>query len=382
MSNWSLDPIRDWLLAKGRLADTMDDMTKGLAEQMIAVGAPVWRVRLAIRTLHPLITAMSVAWERDDGLIPSPDAAHGLESRPAYIASPLAVIAETGQPFRRRLDRALAPEDHIVLHELKERGATDYYGLPLEFRNGAGGIVVFVTDHAGGFESDDLERLRHVAALITPVVEVFRLDHSATAITDAYLGPRTAKRVLSGQITRGHIETIQAAILVSDMRGWTALNAELAPDDIVCIANRYFEILGDAIASHDGEILKLMGDGLLAIFPGEDMGQASDNALSAALTAQSTARADPPLGVAFGIAMHVGDVLYGNVGSEARLDFTVLGPAVNLAARLEGLCAKYGQEILFSEPFAHALGTATRKLGSEPLKGLTAPQAVYSLLDG
>lgn len=378
--HWDLHAVSRWLLAEGRFSEDLQALSAGLAAQLQQEGVPLWRLRLGIRTLHPLIAALSGTWERDAGVVSVPQAMHGLETRSSYIGSPLEIIQKTRRPFRRDLRGALGPEDHTVLHDLQARGATDYFGLTLRFTTSApGGLMVLVTDHADGFSDHDITQFQHLADLLAPAAEIIRLKHDTRSITEAYLGPRTAARVLSGQITRGHVDTIRAAILFSDIRGWTAINTRLPPSKTVAIANRYFDILTDAVTAHNGEVLKLMGDGILAIFPEEDSPHACADALAAACAAQDAATADPDFQSRFGIAMHVGDVLYGNVGSATRLDFTVLGAAVNLTARLEGLCARYDTGILFSQAFAQQLETDVRHIGTEPLKGLRTPQPVFAL---
>ena len=166
--------------------------------------------------------------------------------------------------------------------------------------------------------------------------------------------------------------------MFSDIRGWTAINTSLPPTDTVAIANRYFDLLTDAVAANDGEVLKLMGDGILAIFPEEGTSDACARTLAAARSAHAAAMSDTDFDATFGIAMHVGDVLYGNVGSENRLDFTVLGAAVNFAARLESLCPKYDQGILYSRAFADHLETPSQRIATESLKGLDQPQEVFA----
>ncbi len=374
---WTLQPVIDWIISEGRLLPNLNDLTAQLATQLIKAGLPLWRVRISMRTLHPLITASSAAWEREGGVVDMPNAAHGLESRPSYVGSPLQVMADTRQPFRRILADTLGADDHLVLRELKNRGATDYFGAPMVFSEGPVGLVVFVTDTPDGFSDTDIDHLFTLIRVLTPVVEVFQLKHSAQAITEAYLGARSAKRVLSGQITRGHIETVRAAILFSDIRGWTAINTRLPPSDTVAIANTYFDRIEGAVRGHGGEVLKMLGDGVLAIFIGETDAQACAQAMAAAQAAHKAAQDDPDFTTRFGIGMHVGEVLYGNVGSAERLDFTVLGAAVNLASRIEGFCSRLDQDILFSEEFAKALKGPARHIGTEQIKGLTAPQRIY-----
>lgn len=378
-NSWDVQPVIDWLIDEGRLLPHLNDLAANLAARIIDAGLPLWRVRISIRTLHPLITAKSAAWEREGGVVAMPNAAHGLESRPSYVGSPLQVMADTRQPFRKILTEPLGPNDHLVLHELKERGATDYFGAPMLFTEGAGGLVVFVTDAPSGFSDADIDKLFALIRVITPVIEVFKLKYSSQAITDAYLGSRSAERVLSGQITRGHIESIRAAILFSDIRGWTAINTRLPPTETVAIANSYFDIIEGAVSEHGGEVLKMLGDGVLAIFTGETDADSCSQAVAAARAAHEVAKAHPNFTTQFGVGLHVGDVLYGNVGSAGRLDFTVLGAAVNLASRLEGLCSRFDRDILFSEDFAGNLEYPTHQIGAEPIKGLTAPQHIYSL---
>ena len=372
--SWESGPITEWLLEEGRLLPDHGELIRQLGQKMFAGGAPLWRLRLSMRTLHPLVTAVSAMWERDGEPTAPLEAAHGLEGRSSYIGSPLAIIGETGAAYRRRLTETLSDDDHSVLHELKARGGTDYFGLPIWFSNGARAILVFATDAEGGFSGPDIEGFTRIASVLAPVVEVFRSRSISLAVAEAYLGPRTGRRVLDGQITRGDIETVDAAILVSDMRDWSGLNNRLSAEDAVALANRYFEIVADAVDANGGEILKFIGDGVLAVFPtGEnpdDDRRACESALAAARHAFETAKtSDPPLGVELGIGLHFGTVLYGNVGSTTRIDFTVLGRAVNIAARIEGLCGTLATPLLFSRDIADRLTEPARLVSRECLKG-------------
>ena len=336
-----------------------------------------------MRTLHPLVAAITSVWERDRGSAELMETPHGLEGRSSYIGSPLEIINQTRRPFRKRLSDPLSEADHNVLHELKARGGTDYFGRPMTFSDGSMAILVFTTDAAGGFLDPDIEGFTRIASVLAPIAEVIRTRLVSLAVAEAYLGPRTGQRVLNGQITRGHIEKINAAILVSDIRDWTGLNTRVAVEEALALANRYFDVIADAVESNRGEILKLIGDGVLAIFPSDD--DASDaaavceRALAAARQALRIARdADPPLELSFGIGMHFGEVLYGNIGSKTRIDFTVLGQAVNLAARIEGLCGTLDKPILFSQVFADQLSEPATLAAEEILKGLDGEFKVLS----
>ncbi|MEX3009276.1 adenylate/guanylate cyclase domain-containing protein [Hoeflea sp. TYP-13] len=382
-SNWKPAPIIEWMLAEGRLIADIDDFTRQLGERMLAAGAPLWRLRLSMRTLHPLVTATTAVWERESGTTQHIDTPHGLEGRASYIGSPFEIIGRTGAPYRRKLTETLTADDHEVLHELAARGGTDYLGLPMPFSDGAAAILVFTTDITGGFLDRDIVQFEKIASVLAPIAEAYRLKRISLAVTEAYLGQRTGRRVLEGQITRGHIEKINAAILVSDIRDWTGLNNRVAAEEAVTLANRYFEVIATAVESNDGEILKFIGDGVLAIFPtgndDVDAAPACGRALAAAQQAFHVAgKLDPPLDLDFGMGMHFGEVLYGNVGSQNRIDFTVLGQAVNIAARIEGLCGEHHKPILFSKEFANLLHEPSTLVSKENLKGFETEAEIFS----
>ncbi|WP_299152306.1 adenylate/guanylate cyclase domain-containing protein [uncultured Tateyamaria sp.] len=370
----------DWILTTGRQLG-LDRMVYGLAERLCDAGVPLMRLRLSMRTTHPLTEAESVLWEADTGPITQSDAPHGLETRPAYIGSPMAVIAETGAPLRRKLTAPLAPSDHLVLRELRDRGATDYFGLPLDFVAGTGGMVIFVSNAPTGFSDADIDLLHRIANALCPIAEAHGNHRLATAIATSYLGARTGQRVLAGQITRGNIETIEAAILFSDIRGWTALNATRPASEALAIANTYFEVMSEAVDTTNGEILKFMGDGVLALFPsdGTDQGRQSTcrQAIAASHAAQGIAvLADLP--VPFGIGIHYGEVLYGNVGARTRIDFTILGQAVNIASRVESFCRRLSQTILVSDTVAAIADVPMRHVSTQALKGLDTPMPLHT----
>lgn len=278
-----------WILTEGRMKG-LKDLTDGLGARIREVGVPLMRLRMGMRTTHPLIAAVSFIWDpsgedANDQAQLSTD--HGMESRSTYIGSPMEIIAMSQAPYRRRLDDTLGPDDHLILHELKDRGASDWYGRTMPFATGSFGIIIFVADGPRGFVAEDIALIDTLSEVLAPIVEAHAQNHLATAIATSYLGQRTGLRVLDGQITRGDIETTEAAILFSDIRGWTALNAVKPPEAVLDIANRYFEVMSDAIDNNNGEILKFLGDGVLALFPsdGSNSGQiaACRQAISAAM---------------------------------------------------------------------------------------------------
>ena len=223
----------------------------------------------------------------------------------------------------------------------------------MKYTDQAYGILIFVTDFSDGFNDADIMHFSKIAAILAPITESYRPRQIALAVAEPYLGPRTGRKVLDGQITRGHIENISAAIFMSDIRDWTGLSNRLPADEAIALANRYFELIAESVETNSGEILKFIGDGVLAIFPADDENcsaqEACNNAFIAAKKAlQIAAHSKPSLGLDFGIGLHFGEVLYGNIGSKSRIDFTVSGKAVNTTARIESLCSKFERPLLFS----------------------------------
>lgn len=384
---WVSRPIIEWLLGTGRFSDDLNELVRKLGEKMLESGAPIWRVRLSMRTLHPLVAAVSSVWERDSQRIQQIDATHGMEGRSGYKNSPLEVIGRTEAPLRKRLAGELTNSDHDVFHELKARGGTDYFGLPLRFSDKTPASLVFTSDAPAGFSESDIEHFTVIGDVLAPIAEVFSTHRVSLSVAEAYLGPRTGQRVLSGQITRGDIETISAAIFISDIRDWTGLNNKVGPENALALVNRYFEIIGEAVDSNGGEILKFLGDGVLAIFPtNAETPDPEDVCAMALLAARQALRdikqAKPPLDIEIGIGIHFGEVLYGNTGSSKRIDFTVMGQSVNTAARIEGLCSRFGSPILFSESFANRISKPTKFVAEEVLKGEVTPSKFFTVSDG
>jgi len=374
------DAYITWILTDAR-RDGLQALVDGLGERLQAGGMQLLRIRLGMRTTHPLTAALSFMWESHGGPVVQITAPQGLESRPSYVGSPMEYLSQTRQPYRHNLREPLTDKDHTVLHELQRRGATDYYGIPLHFMAGSGGNIILTSNAPDGFSEGDIALINKLADAIAPIAEAHGNYHLATAIAHSYLGPRTGQRVLEGQITRGDIEQTEAAILFSDIRGWTALNATKSPQEVLDVANRFFEVMSDAVDNNDGEILKFLGDGVLARFPSDGSEAAKvaacRKALSAAHAAQGIAEL-AELPVPFGIGIHYGRLLYGNVGARERIDFTVMGQSVNIAARVEAFCGRLDRAVLVSADVAAVLEQPLEHVATEQLKGLDTPMALYS----
>lgn len=386
MPGWQLPPVLAWLLMEGRQIAEPVPFLQALGERLAEAGAGLSRIRLSVPTLHPEVRSVGYTWVRGEP-VTLWRVGHEVQQTATYLGSPIAHVIETGEPFRRKLD-ALGPQDHSILHEVRAGGGTDYLALPLRFWGRPSGAMIFVTDRPEGFSYFDIAKLGALGQFVAPVLEIFGSRSVARALLDTYLGPRTGARVLAGQIKRGDGETIEASIWFSDLRDFTPLTESLPPKDLLAMLNAYFELVAAAVRAHGGEILRFIGDAMLIVFPTSasvGTGGACTAALDAAIDAYAALdalnhrrrRAGQPE-IRFGVGLHAGTVVYGNVGAPDRLDFTVMGPAVNRAARIESLTKELGCRMLVSAEFARCCGRPMRSLGTHPLKGVAEPQEVFA----
>jgi len=385
--NWRVLPVIEWLLREGRLIADPLKLIEALADRLIAAGAPVWRLRFGFSSVHPQIAMWGYIWVRGRGAEIT-QVGHGFESSEAFIGSPAQRLMQTRAPVRYRLDR-LAPDAHRMLHELAEMGGVDYILLPMHFSDASMTLFGVTTDRAAGFAPGDVRKFEALAEVLSPVFEVIKLQRVARTLLDTYVGHRAGERVLKGLVKRGDGETIHAALWFSDLRDFTALTEALPADKVLAMLNAYFEHVEAAVTPRGGEILRFIGDAMLIVFPAQtrrEVDAACSAAVDAALDAFAALaalnhrrrRAREPE-IQFGVGLNVGEVIYGNVGAPARLDFTVMGPAVNRAARLEALTKALGVPLLMSAEFVAHLKLPVRSLGAHEMKGVPRPQEVYAL---
>ena len=384
----SLDAVRDWILNEGRLIPGTAEFLEELGRALIAAGVPLLRATLHTRTLHPQVLATIWLWRRGERGTQL-DREHGVEITAAYLQSPIRVIYEGAGAVRRRLDRASEELDFPVLREVQALGATDYVALPVRFTGGVTAAATFATDQPGGFKTGELACLDQLMPYLALVLEVQAQSRVLTTLLDTYLGHHAGRRVLAGTIRRGDAEPIHAVLWYCDLRGSTELAQRLDPDRLIETLNAFFATVAGPIENAGGDILKFIGDAMLAIFPIEDLEYCrvkARRALAAAAEAQARlaslneARREAghrPL--ACGIALHVGDVYFGNVGAPVRLDFTVIGQAVNCAARIEGLCKELGEPLLISGDLARYIDRPLRSRGAHLLRGIPDPVEVFAL---
>jgi adenylate cyclase len=304
----------------------------------------------------------------------------------------VALIHQGAETVRRRLAGEDIEPDFPITRELKALGATDYVAMAMHFSEGRRNFVSWATDRAGGFTDEQIARLAALLPLIAMRFELETSYFTTRTLFSVYLGEGAARKVLDGTIQRAVGETIRAAIWYSDLRGFTAMAERMGSTQVIETLDDYFDCMVSAVHENHGEVLKFIGDGLLAIFPveGDEGATACANAMAATRLAlqrfaalnrrRKQADKDPLRG---GIALHVGEVIYGNIGAEDRLDFTAIGPAVNLVSRLEPLCETLDQPVLLSEDFATCSGDGDLvALGAYELRGIPQPQTLFALPPG
>jgi adenylate cyclase len=389
MNASDLRKITDWLIDGARSAPTPSQMMAEACERLVQAGLPLWRVGVFVRTLHPDIFGRNFVWRPGAEIEVGTVDFHILDS-PEFINSPLAILFREGKEVRCRLDD---PESKRFpfLDDMRAEGVTDYIALPLLFIDRKVHASSWTTKQPGGFSEEQLNALRSVIAPLARYIEIISLTRTASLLLDTYVGNRAGERILGGQIRRGHTDTMHAAIWLSDLRGFTALSDRLPAETVVDILNGYFDCQVSAIRTHGGEVLKFMGDGLLAVFPIDeyvgDIQQVCSDVLEAARESRASVEAmHYPIGEAverfrFGVALHVGRILYGNIGGGNRLDFTCIGPAVNLAARLEKIAGRLNRTIVASAGFAGICAGGWTELGEFPIAGFSKAERVFGLLD-
>jgi adenylate cyclase len=387
MNAQDLKKISDWLIDGARSVVNSPSMVAEFCERLVRAGLPLWRVGIFVRTLHPDILGANFIW-KPGAEVTVGTADFDLLDSPEFKNSPLAIVFGEGREVRHRIDD---PESKRFpfLDDMRVEGVTDYIALPLLATDGAVHATSWTTKQAGGFSDQQLIGLRSLMPPLARLVEITNQRRKASILLDTYVGNRAGERILGGQIRRGHTETMHAAIWLSDLRGFTALSDRLPAETVVDILNRYFDCQVSAIRTHGGEVLKFMGDGLLAVFPisEDDVQHVCSRVLEAACESRANVEAMRyPVGEAvehfrFGVALHVGKILYGNIGGGNRLDFTCIGPAVNLAARLEKIASRLHRTIVASAEFSHVSGGGWTDLGEFPIAGFSKAERVYGLSD-
>ena len=374
--------LRDWLVTEAARMRDSNSLIAGFAERLNGLGLPIDRIFVAMEALHSEYAGIGRSWSREEGasvrLLP-----HGERRELVYKVSPFAHVSRTGEWLLLDL-RETADDRFPIIPELKEAGYRHYLTIPIRFTLGAENGISFATRNAEGFGERGLAVLRQIIPTFATVMEMRTTNRRLDDVLRIYVGDKPHRAILSGAILRGQVSHIRSAILFADMRGYTRTSSTLSPEAAVNLLNDYFDCLVPPIEDENGEVLKYMGDGVLAIFRdrGDDTGGAAQSALTAAIKGlQRIAAANEegrfPVPVTAGIALHHGEAAYGNVGSGQRLDFTVIGPDVNLASRIAKLNKTLGEPLLMSRAFVDHLWGNSESLGQHEVDGIDERVAVY-----
>lgn len=374
MSPEEMRALERWLVDVPHHDDGGISFVGELVERLLAAGMPVARASLALITMHPELVWRTLQW---DGTVVARDRTHAQLGEAFYRASPVARVREGAGPIRVRLDGDSLPFPICV--DLRGQGFSDYYVQALPFANGQVSYVSFASRSPAGFDDGAIEAFAAIAPFLARRLELESAYFATRALLDVYLGRNAGRRVYQGAFQRGRGELVEAAIWFSDMRDFTALSDRRPPAEVIEILDAYFDAVATAISDHGGEVLKFIGDAVMAIFPvGEDPRAACLGALAAAeASLEALSKLDHP--IAIGIGLHRGEVMYGNIGARDRLDFTVISAAVNETSRLESLSKTLGTSIAVSERFAETAGVdGLVDLGEHALKGVRAKVRVFT----
>ncbi|HWX33422.1 MAG TPA: adenylate/guanylate cyclase domain-containing protein [Steroidobacteraceae bacterium] len=376
-----------WLTNDTRDERFLDNIFAELCFRLQQAGIPVKRATLHFMILHPQWLGSRMMWT--DGMRQAElrRVDYDIREQSEFIDSPANELNDGASEVRENLERDPAlSRKHAVYDEMRARGLTDYVAWPMYHTFGKRHMVTFATDRVGGFDDAHIAGLLKVLPALALVSEIRIKNRLARTLLETYVGSHASELILAGATRRGTGTTVRAAIMICDLRDFTRISDNWPRDDVIDLLNGYFDAMSEPIARHGGEILKFIGDGLLAIFPLSEP-KACANLLHAvaearramiALNEKNSETGRAPLN--YGIGVHVGDVMYGNIGSRTRLDFTVIGPAVNMAARLETLTKQLGRTVLLSRAFADFVEKEfdLERVGEYPVRGFNDPIELFA----
>lgn len=381
------DGVVDWLTNGTRDERFIDNIFAEMCIRLQQAGVPLKRSTLHIRIQHPQWLGARIMWS--DGMREAEIGRVDFDvmGRPEYIGSPANEMFDGATEVREKLERDPAlGRKHALYDEMRAKGLTDYVAWPLYHTLGKRHLITFATDRPGGFDDAHIAALKKVLPVLALVSEIRVKNRLARTLLETYVGTHAGELILAGATRRGTGTTVRAAIMICDLRDFTKISDNWPRDDVIDLLNDYFDAMSDPITRHGGEILKFIGDGLLAIFP-LSQPNACANLLRAvtearqamaALNERNNGTGRAPLN--YGIGVHVGDVMYGNIGSTSRLDFTVIGPAVNMASRLEALTKQIGKPVLLSRDFAELVTPEfeLERVGQHAVRGFSEPIELFA----
>ncbi|MEP3275851.1 MAG: adenylate/guanylate cyclase domain-containing protein [Stappiaceae bacterium] len=373
-----------WMCDGARPSADARQIVAGICERARMAGIAVDRFALFIYTLHPNLLGRRFIWSPETE-VQQHDAHMTAFQEEEYLAIPLPTVLETQKSLRRRLTDPDCPNDFKILKEIQAQGATDYLVQPLIFTTGETHAVSWTSNAPDGFTDDMIAALERLRLPLARLAETYMLRLNASTLLSAYIGRNSGGKILAGQVHRGDFEVIHACVVFADLVGFTKMSNELHAEAVIERLNRFYDHVVPPIIDRGGEILKFMGDGLLAIFPVSDRCSEKEACRQAAEALSEASGGDgvsydaeaPP----FRASIHVGPIHYGNIGSVNRLDFTAIGSAVNLASRLLSKAESVGAQTVISEPVADMLDIAHARAPHIHLKGFTKAQKIVVLRD-
>jgi len=378
--------LTDWLIRVGRFLPNNNEVFAEFCERIAAFGIPLERASLHLRALHPQYRGVSRIWKPDEPLRER-FMDHGIEKTATYIESPVHAVAEARETLEWRLDGdGLLP--YGLLEELRDEGFVHYVIAPFVYAGGLVNAISWATKRPGGFSRNDLQFFDDLLPCLSLTVEAKAQQRFIGHMLTTYIGEEPGRLILEGQVRRGDVVTITAALMLIDLRDFSMLSDTMPPRAVVRLLNDYFDDVIPPVREHGGEVMEIMGDGVLAIFRRGPAGSASEscNAALAAATEGLAAiaernRRNPPGSpeLRIGVALHYGTVSYGNIGTDDRLDFTVIGPDVNLTSRIERLCRELDRLLIMSEAFVASLERPAWEIGSFELRGFQKMQRLFEL---
>ena len=394
-----------WLIERGLAGDDVATLVAGLCQRLVDQGLPLLRAFMGLQTLQTLYGGYAYIWRRGVGELATEFYLRKQGQNPDFRNSPFHYMREQ-KMLRYRQNLEGPAEREFSIYELfRAEGGTDYFVRLFPFgrnhdRNHSlergredGLLISMVFDKPGGMTDDEIDALEEVLGVFALAARSAATYATAVSVAATYLGRDAGQRVMDGDVDRGTASSMRAVIYYADLRGFTPLAESLPGPDLLAMLDDYLDAMARPVLEQGGAVLKFLGDGVLAVFEITDddaechvacrQGLAAGRAAFAAVDTLNRARgpAGRPV-MEMDLALHIGDVLYGNVGAEGRLDFTVIGPAVNEASRIEAMCGTLDRHWLVSEAFHHHARHCTDQMeamGRHQLRGLSGDRALYSL---
>jgi uncharacterized protein (DUF427 family)/class 3 adenylate cyclase len=396
--NTKANPLVEWVLSEAWEATTSRELTHRFVNRLNECGMKVIHIAVAIRTLHPLLAAISYRWKKSEPEVERIDSSYDSLVSGAFSNSPFKPVIDGAGGVRSKIN-PVGENEYSILDDLSVEGATDYVAMPMRFSDGQINAITIATDGEGGFTTENLGHIHEVLPILSRLYEVQAKERSAATLMHTFMGKHTGERVLNGQIRRGDGEDMHAVIWFSDLRNSTPLAETMTRAEFLVYLNQFFDGMAGAVVDNGGEILRFIGDAVLAIFPIErnynnesgwdacsEVEMACERAINAVKAAQSAiAETNIELlstglpEIKYGIGMHIGDLTYGNIGIPERLEFTVIGSAANEAARIEAMTKDLSVPVLISDTFASAYLGELVSVGQHQLRGVEGKRELFTV---